>query len=539
MPALEDVSIFNFSSNDEDDGTMADMNNLDTTIQVSPIPTTRIHKDHPLDQVIRDFQSATQIRKMSKNLEEHGFISTIQQRTNHKDLPNCLFAFFLSHEEPKKIEEVVYICKPQGFEDPGFLDIVYKVEKVLYRLHEAPRAWFKEVKTASIPMETQKPLLKDEDGKEVDVHIFRSMIGSLMYLTSSRPEIMFAVCTCARFQVNPKCKKQTVVANSTTEAEYVAASSCCGQFWSTAMAKTINGEVQIHVDGKEIVITESFVKRDLQLADEEGSVMPTDPHHTPTILQPSSSQPQKTQKPRKHKRKDTQVPHPSGLIKSVADETVHKELGDNLVRAATTTSSLEAEQDNSNISKTQSKATPNESSSQGTNSGGGPGCQETIRDTISQTRIKSVSKHSNDSLLARVGLSDRVESSGDEETLGEDASKQGRRIDDIHVDDKITLVNDADKEMFDVDDLGREEKDLQERAEKEQEANIALIETWDDIQAEIDVDHQLAKRLKAQEQEDLSDVEKATLFQQLLEKRRKHFAAKRAEEKRNKPLTQA
>nr|GEX01721.1 hypothetical protein [Tanacetum cinerariifolium] len=68
MPALEDVSIFNFSSDDEDDDTVADMNNLDTTIQVSPIPTTRIHKDHPPDQVIEDLQSATQTRKMSKNL---------------------------------------------------------------------------------------------------------------------------------------------------------------------------------------------------------------------------------------------------------------------------------------------------------------------------------------------------------------------------------------------------------------------------------------------------------------------------------------
>ncbi|GJU68144.1 hypothetical protein Tco_1254403 [Tanacetum coccineum] len=113
-------------------------------------------------------------------------------------------------------------------------------------------------------METQKPLLKDEDGEEVDVHMYRSMIGSLMYLTSSRPDIMFVVCACARYQVNPKvshlhavkrifrasldrksttggcqflgcrliswqCKKHTVVANSTTKAEYVAASSCCGQ----------------------------------------------------------------------------------------------------------------------------------------------------------------------------------------------------------------------------------------------------------------------------------------------------------------------
>ncbi|GJZ94473.1 hypothetical protein Tco_0666676 [Tanacetum coccineum] len=84
-----------------------------------------------------------------------------------------------------------------------------------------------------------------------------------------------------------------------------------------------------------------------------------------------------------------------------------------------------------------------------------------------------------------------------------------------------------------------EERLAREKAKKEEEANIALIETWDDIQAKIDVDHQLAKRMQAQEQEELSIKEKATLFQQLLEKRRKHFAAKRAEEKRNKPPTKA
>ncbi|GJZ97191.1 uncharacterized mitochondrial protein-like protein, partial [Tanacetum coccineum] len=63
---------------------------------------------------------------------------------------------------------------------------------------------FTDVKTSSTPMETQKLFLKDEDGEEVDIHLYRSMIGSLMYLTSSRPDIMFAVCACARYQVNPK-----------------------------------------------------------------------------------------------------------------------------------------------------------------------------------------------------------------------------------------------------------------------------------------------------------------------------------------------
>nr|GEV76363.1 hypothetical protein [Tanacetum cinerariifolium] len=103
MPALENVSIFNFSNDDEDDGIVADMNNLDTTIQVCLILTIRIHKDYPLDQVIGDLHSATQTKRMTQNLEEHGFTSAIQQRTNHKDLQNYLFACFLSQEEPKKV----------------------------------------------------------------------------------------------------------------------------------------------------------------------------------------------------------------------------------------------------------------------------------------------------------------------------------------------------------------------------------------------------------------------------------------------------
>ncbi|GJV60221.1 hypothetical protein Tco_1466321, partial [Tanacetum coccineum] len=89
----------------------------------------------------------------------------------------------------------------------------------------------------------------------------------------------------------------------------------------------------------------------------KGLAIPSDPHHTPIIIQPST-QPQKTQKPRKPKRKDTHVPQPSGPTKHVADEIVHKELGDSLVRAATAASSIEAE------------------------------CQETIGDTIAQTRFE-------------------------------------------------------------------------------------------------------------------------------------------------------
>ncbi|GKD45866.1 putative ribonuclease H-like domain-containing protein [Tanacetum coccineum] len=491
MPDLEDTTdllntgIFSGAYDDEDEGAEADLNNLETNMNVSPIPTTRIHKDHPKDQIIGDINSATQTRRMTKISEEHALVSYInkQRRTNHKDYQNYLFSCFLSQKEPKKviqalddpswievmqeellqfklqkvwtlddlpngkrairtkwvfrnkkdergivvrnkarlvaqgytqeeridydemdvksaflygtIEKEVYVCQPPGFEDPQFPDKVYKVEKALYGLHQAPKALYETlstyllengfrrgtidktlfikkdkgdillvqvyvddiifgstkkslcvefeqmmhkrfqmssmgeltfflglqvkqkddgifisqdkyvadilkkfdfvtVKTASTPIETNKALLKDEEAKDVDVHLYRSMIGSLMYLTASRPDIVFVVCACARFQVTPKvshlhavkrifrylkgqpklglwyprdspfdleafsdsdyagasldrksttggcqflgkrliswqCKKQTIVSNSTTEAEYVAAANCCGQ----------------------------------------------------------------------------------------------------------------------------------------------------------------------------------------------------------------------------------------------------------------------------------------------------------------------
>nr|GEU79392.1 ribonuclease H-like domain-containing protein [Tanacetum cinerariifolium] len=211
-----------------------------------------------------------------------------------------------------KIKEEVYLCQPPGFEDQDFLDRVFKIEKALYRLHQAPKAWFTEVKTASTPMETQKPLLKDEGGKEVDVHMYR-----------------LTFCMRAKKRVRLMMEK---LFGMELELRLL--------FWSTAMAKTINGEVQLHA----------------------------------------------------------KVPQPSGSTDNVADEVVHKELGDSLVRATTIASSLKVEQDSA-----------------------------------------------------------RVESS-DEESLGEDASKQGRRIDAIDQDEDITLVNvQDDAEMFNVDDLGGEE----------------------------------------------------------------------------------
>nr|GEV56759.1 uncharacterized mitochondrial protein AtMg00810-like [Tanacetum cinerariifolium] len=420
MPALKDINTFNFSSDHEDDDEMADMNNLDTTIQISLVLTTRIHKDHPLDQVIRDLHSTTQTRNMLKNLEEHGgkidktlfirrhkgdillvqvYVNDIIFGSTKKELSITFEKTMHEKFQMSSMGELTFFLGLQmkQKQDGIFISQDKYVNKILKKYG------FTEVKNASTPLETQKPLLKDEDGEEVDVHMYRSMIDSLMYLTSSRPDIMFTMYACARYQVNPKVShlysmkkifrylkgqpkfglwypKDTpfdLVAytdsdyagasldrkSTTGEAEYVAASSCYRQvLW-------IQNQLLDYGYG--------------------------------LLLRRNPSMEKHKYKPRKPRRQVTKVPQPNDSIKHVADEAVYKELDNRLVRTATTASSLEAEQDSDNINKTQSKATPNESSSQGTDSGGGPRCHDTMGDTIAQTRFERVSKLSNDSLLTR------------------------------------------------------------------------------------------------------------------------------------------
>nr|GEW98642.1 hypothetical protein [Tanacetum cinerariifolium] len=384
---LEDIT---YSDNENDVDAEADFNNLETSITVSLIPTTRIHKDHPVPQIIGDLSSTTQTRSMTRVVKDQGgtqevylphgkrAIGTKWVYMNKKDergivvrnkarlvaqrhtqeegidyeedfnplarieairlfLAYAFFMGFMVYQMDVKsaflygtIEEEVYVCQPLGFEDPNHPDKVYKVVKVLYGLHQAPKAWYEtlanyllengfqkgkidqtlfikkqkgdillvqiyvddiifglqvkqkkdgifisqdkyvaeilrkfrltERKSASTPIDTEKPLLKDPDGKDVDVHTYRLMIGSLMYLTSSRPDIMFA------------CKKQTVVATSSTEAEYVPAASCCAQFWNTVAIKHVNDVtwLQALVDKKKVVVTEAAIRKVLRLDDAEG-----------------------------------------------------------------------------------------------------------------------------------------------------------------------------------------------------------------------------------------------------------------------------
>ncbi|GJW83505.1 ribonuclease H-like domain-containing protein [Tanacetum coccineum] len=118
MPDLEDDSdvfpnegIFSGAYDDEDKGAEADFNNIDNTIDVSPIPTLIIHKDHPKAQILRDPKSAVQTRRkiQKASSSQQALVNYIykQNRTNHKDHQNCLLACFLSQEEPKKISQAL------------------------------------------------------------------------------------------------------------------------------------------------------------------------------------------------------------------------------------------------------------------------------------------------------------------------------------------------------------------------------------------------------------------------------------------------
>ncbi|GKB60742.1 putative ribonuclease H-like domain-containing protein, partial [Tanacetum coccineum] len=611
----DDLHTYNYPYADQAMGAEADFNNMELSTVVSPIPTTRVHSIHPKNQIIRDPKSAVQTRGMFKiqkvwtlvdlpcgkkaigtkwvyrnKKDERGIVVMNKARLvaqGHKqeegidyDEMDVKSAFLYG-----TIEEEVYVSQPpelgmrlflplldNGFHRgqidntlfikrvKGDILLVQKADGIFisqdkYVADILKKFDFATVKTASTPLEPNKPLLKDEEAANVDVHLYRSMIGSLMYLTAFRPDIMFAVCNCARFQVSPKtshlyavkrifrylkgqpklglwyprdspfeleaftdsdyagasldrkittggcqflgrrliswqCKKQTIVANSTTEAEYVAAANCHGQvlwiqnqmldygfnfmntriyidneaticivknpvfhsktkhieirhhfirdsyekrliqgrlmvykcsglytsavwievgrclkmvlmdelgltiyasyieqFWNTAYLKTINSEKQIYanVDGKAVVVSESSVRRDLHLNDEdgtaclttnaifenlalmgyaqasdkltfykvvgEGSEQPPEPQPTPFTTPPkvlsqvttvAASQPPKDPKTyrRTKKGQNTKVHQSGGSPNKVGDKAINKEMLDSVERATSTASSL-------------------------------------------------------------------------------------------------------------------------------------------------------------------------------------------------------
>ncbi|GKD24597.1 putative ribonuclease H-like domain-containing protein, partial [Tanacetum coccineum] len=314
---LEATHVEFFSDEDEPE---VDLGNITNSYTVPTTPNIRIHKDHPVKNIIGDVKSSVQTRRMKKPTFEQGFLRVVYEQKTHDTLNTCLYAYFLSQIKPtsiakalsdsswveemqeellqfklqqghrqekgidyeevfafmariealrlflayasfmgflvyqmdvksaflyRTIKEEVYVTQPPGFKDPNHSYKVYKVVKDLctgfeklikdkfqmssmgeltfflglqvqqkedgifisqdkYVAEILKKFNYIDVKSASPPVDLEKPLVKDGDADDVDVHLYRSMIGSLMYLTASRPDIMFAVCACARFQVTPK-----------------------------------------------------------------------------------------------------------------------------------------------------------------------------------------------------------------------------------------------------------------------------------------------------------------------------------------------
>nr|GEU86046.1 copia protein [Tanacetum cinerariifolium] len=414
MPALEDICTFNLLSDHEDDDKEADMNNMDTTIQVSHVPATRIHKDHPFDQVIRDLHSTTQTRNMLKYLEKHRAIGTKWVFQNKKDERGIVI-------RNKAILVAQGHTQEEGIENDEVFTPVARIKAI--RLFLA----------------------------------YASFKDFVVYQMDVKSAFLYG-----------KIKKSS------------------------------------------------------------GLLLRQEPSMEKNRFMPET----------------------------VADEAVYKELDDNLMRAITTAFSLEAGQDSGNINKTQSKATPNESSSQRKDLGGGPRCQDTIRDTIAQTRSERVSKLSNDSLLARdLGGEEVFVAKHDENVIEKEVDAAQVQVSiaaltgTISI-DKVTLaqalaelihikpmakakrfvfhelekstttttsiipkskLQDNGKAIMIKEPIKLKKKDqimLNEevvlklqaelqakfdkkqrlaswKAQQEKEANIALIETWDDVQAKI------------------------------------------------------
>ncbi|GJT45425.1 putative ribonuclease H-like domain-containing protein [Tanacetum coccineum] len=710
VTAVDDTVIFDSAYDDEDVGAEDDLNNMETTINVEAMQEELLQFKLQKVWTLVDLPNgkrAIGTKWVFRNKKDEREIVV----RNKARLAYASFMGFIVYQMDVKsaflygtIEEDVYVCQPPGFEDPHFPDKVYKVEKALYGLHQAPKAWyetlstyliengfrrgtidktvfikkdkglmhkrfqissmreltfflglqvqqkedrifisqdkyvaeilkkfdFATVKIASTPIETNKALVKDEEVEVVDVHLYRSMIGSLMYLTASRPDIMFVVCACARFQVTPKtshlhavkrifrylkgqpklgfwyprdlpfdleafsdsdyvgasldrksttrgcqflgkrliswqCKKQTIVANSTTEAEYVAAAHCCGQVLWIQNQMLDYGfnfmNTKIYIDNESIIcivknlvfhsktkhieiryhfIRDSYEKKLIQVIK-----IHTD-YNVADLL--------------------TKAKHIENLV---GDEAIHKELGDRMERAATTASSLVAEHDCGNINRTQSMATLNEPSPYGigsVNAAGGGFINTSIQiedldANVEVTLVDKSQRRQDEDLMFDTGVLDSDEITAEPvTTAGEVVTTASKAVSTVGVEDSVAptipVTTAATTPQISKDELtlaqtlmeikaakpkavttaattvsteskakgvsiqepklafrlhAKEQAEL-EKIKKErdaqEEANIAIIEKWNEVQAKMEADMELAQRLQSEEQEQYTDKEK-------------------------------
>ncbi|GJR00833.1 retrovirus-related pol polyprotein from transposon TNT 1-94 [Tanacetum coccineum] len=432
-PTSEATHLEDFNDEDEPE---VDLGNILSSYTVPTTPNTRIHKDHPIRNVIGKRPIGTKwIYKYKK--DERGIVIrnkarlvaqgyTQEEGIDYDDvfalvarieairlfLAYASFMGFMVYQMDVKSAFLYgYVCQPPGFEDLDYPDKVYKVVKALYGLHQEPRAWYKtlanyllgngfqrgkidqtlfikrqkgdillekfqmssmgeltlflglqvqqkkdeifishdkyvdeilkkfnytDVKSASTPFDLENPLVKDGDATDVDVHLYRSMIGSLMYLTTSRPDIMFAVCACAKFQVTLKTSHLTVVKRI---FKYLKGKPTLGLWYSRdspfkLVAYTDSDYARATQDRKSTTGGYLLTKGEANCAHKQSRMN----GRTCNIIQ----------KDVKQFAKSKEV----GTLRlsfEVGDEAVYKEWVDRMKKAATTASSFEAEQDSGNI----------------------------------------------------------------------------------------------------------------------------------------------------------------------------------------------
>ncbi|GJZ67228.1 putative ribonuclease H-like domain-containing protein [Tanacetum coccineum] len=481
----EDLDTYNSPFADQVMGAEADFNNMEPSTVQEPIKIAQALDDESWVEAMQEELLQFKIQKVWTLVDlPYGkkAIGTKWVYRNKKDERGIvvrnkarLVAQGYKQEEGIDYDEVFApvarieaISQPPGFVDLEFLEKVYKVEKTLYGLHQAPRAWydtlslpicwtmdstemsligeltfflglqvkqiedgifisqdkyvgeilkkfgFSSIRTANTPMETNKALTKDEDGEDIDVHLYRSMIGSLMYLTSFIPDIMFSVYACSRFQVQLKvsylnavkrifrylkgrpnlglwypkdspfileafldsdyagasldrksttggcqflgsrliswqCKKQTIVANSTTGAEYIATKIHVDNESAICVVKNpVYHSKTKHIEIRHHFIRDSYEKRLIEMVK----------IHTDNNVADLLTKAFDTQNHRRTK-KDTKLPRTSVPQDLKADEDVHIKGGDSVERAITTIASLDAVQDSDNIIRTQTTTMPN------------------------------------------------------------------------------------------------------------------------------------------------------------------------------------